>query len=99
MNGKPAKLGTIIQNGDRIENIVHRHEPPVTSIPVKVIKEDREKEFIVIDKPGSIVSSHRGPVNVRSIDASQACACSRALLQEQLDRDPAERIRVQQSVP
>lgn len=56
MNGKPAKIGTIIKNGDRIENIVHRHEPPVTSIPVKVMKVDTEKELIVIDKPGSIVS-------------------------------------------
>ena len=57
INGKPAKVGTIVKNGDRIENIVHRHEPPVTSIPVKVMHIDREKELIVIDKPGSIVSS------------------------------------------
>lgn len=54
INGKPAKVGTIIKNGDRIENIVHRHEPPVTSIPVKVLHVDREKDLIVIDKPGSI---------------------------------------------
>jgi 23S rRNA-/tRNA-specific pseudouridylate synthase len=57
VNGKPAKIGTIIKNGDRIENIVHRHEPPVTSIPVKVMKVDTEKELIVIDKPGSIAST------------------------------------------
>ncbi|PVG03386.1 pseudouridine synthase [Serendipita vermifera] len=54
VNGKPAKVGTIIKNGDRIENIVHRHEPPVTSIPVKVLQVDQQKELIVIDKPGSI---------------------------------------------
>ncbi|KAG8827734.1 hypothetical protein FRC19_000743 [Serendipita sp. 401] len=54
INGKSAKLGTIVRNGDRIENIVHRHEPPVTSIPVKVLQVDRERDFIVIDKPGSI---------------------------------------------
>ncbi|KAH7099924.1 pseudouridine synthase [Auriculariales sp. MPI-PUGE-AT-0066] len=35
-------------------NIVHRHEPPVSSRPVKIIHVDKEKEFIVIDKPGSI---------------------------------------------
>ena len=37
-------------------NVVHRHEPPVTAKPVKVIYHDAEREFIVIDKPGSIVS-------------------------------------------
>ncbi|KAF8504879.1 pseudouridine synthase [Russula emetica] len=54
INGKIAKPDTIVRNGDRIENIVHRHEPPVTSKPVKILHEDREREFIVIDKPGSI---------------------------------------------
>ncbi|EIN06416.1 pseudouridine synthase [Punctularia strigosozonata HHB-11173 SS5] len=54
INGKVAKPDTIIQNGDRIENVVHRHEPPVTSSPVKILHHDVEREFIVIDKPGSI---------------------------------------------
>lgn len=36
-------------------NVVHRHEPPVTSTPVKILLHDVEREFIVIDKPGSIV--------------------------------------------
>ncbi|THH17090.1 hypothetical protein EW146_g3647, partial [Bondarzewia mesenterica] len=54
INGKVAKPGTIIRNGDRLENIVHRHEPPVTSTPVRILKEDLEREFVVIDKPGSI---------------------------------------------
>jgi 23S rRNA-/tRNA-specific pseudouridylate synthase len=42
INGKIAKPDTIVRNGDRIENIVHRHEPPVTSRPVKILHEDRE---------------------------------------------------------
>ncbi|KAF9462388.1 pseudouridine synthase [Collybia nuda] len=54
INGKIAKPDTIINNGDRIENIVHRHEPPVTSTPVKVLFHDVERRFIVVDKPGSI---------------------------------------------
>ena len=59
INGKVAKPDTIVRNGDRIENIVHRHEPPVTSRPVKILHEDKKSEFIVIDKPGSIVrASH-----------------------------------------
>ncbi|CAE6425854.1 unnamed protein product [Rhizoctonia solani] len=54
VNGVVAKPGTIIKNGDRIENMVHRHEIPVTSTPVKVLHRDDEHGFIVIDKPGSI---------------------------------------------
>ncbi|KAI0343606.1 pseudouridine synthase [Trametopsis cervina] len=54
INGKVAKPDTIIRNGDRIENVVHRHEPPITATPVKIVLHDKEREFIVIDKPGSI---------------------------------------------
>ncbi|KDQ56299.1 hypothetical protein JAAARDRAFT_690247 [Jaapia argillacea MUCL 33604] len=54
INGKVAQPDTIILNGDRIENVVHRHEPPVTSTPVRVLHHDAGREFIVIDKPGSI---------------------------------------------
>ena len=43
-----------------LRNVVHRHEPPVTAKPVKIIHHDAEREFVVIDKPGSIVGSiHR----------------------------------------
>lgn len=36
-------------------NVVHKHEPPVTSTPVKVLFEDPDHEYIVVNKPGSIV--------------------------------------------
>ncbi|KAF8644092.1 hypothetical protein AX16_008697 [Volvariella volvacea WC 439] len=54
VNGKVAKPDTILRDGDRIENVVHRHEPPVTSTPVKILLRDEERKFIVVDKPGSI---------------------------------------------
>ncbi|KAL4079052.1 pseudouridine synthase [Scleroderma citrinum] len=54
INGKVAKPDSIIKNGDRIENVVHRHEPPITSTPVKIIHYDKEREYLVINKPGSI---------------------------------------------
>ncbi|KAI0774848.1 pseudouridine synthase [Trametes elegans] len=54
INGQVAQPDTIIRNGDRIENVSHRHEPPVTSTPVRIVHHDKEREFIVIDKPGSI---------------------------------------------
>ncbi|KAG5338982.1 hypothetical protein C0989_005443 [Termitomyces sp. Mn162] len=54
INGRIARPDTIILNGDCIQNVVHRHEPPVTSTPVRIILHDVEREFIVVDKPGSI---------------------------------------------
>ncbi|KAG0708548.1 pseudouridine synthase [Suillus ampliporus] len=54
INGKVAKPDTVVKNGDRIENVVHRHEPPVTSTPVKIVLHDKERGFLIIDKPGSI---------------------------------------------
>ncbi|EKM53723.1 uncharacterized protein PHACADRAFT_148496 [Phanerochaete carnosa HHB-10118-sp] len=54
INGKVAKPDTIVENGDRIENVAHRHEPPVTSTPVRIVHHDAVRGFIVIDKPGSI---------------------------------------------
>ncbi|THV06660.1 pseudouridine synthase [Dendrothele bispora CBS 962.96] len=54
INGKVASPNQIIQNGDRMENVVHRHEPPVSATPVKILLEDKEREFLVVDKPGSI---------------------------------------------
>ncbi|KAJ3711599.1 pseudouridine synthase [Lentinula raphanica] len=54
INGQVASPTHIIQNGDRMENVVHRHEPPVTATPIKILFEDKEREFIVVDKPGSI---------------------------------------------
>ncbi|GBE78482.1 hypothetical protein SCP_0113710 [Sparassis crispa] len=54
VNGKVSKPDTIICNGDRLESVVHKHEPPVSTKPVRIILQDNEKEIIVIDKPGSI---------------------------------------------
>ncbi|KAF9529751.1 tRNA-pseudouridine synthase [Crepidotus variabilis] len=54
VNGKVAHPKTILRDGDRIENVVHRHEPPVTSTPVKILLHDKDRQFIVVDKPGSI---------------------------------------------
>lgn len=66
----------------RCRNIVHRHEPPVTSKPVRILHVDKEKEFIVVDKPGSIVR-----VNIEGYplltEHYAACPRNRALLQEQ----------------
>lgn len=52
LNDEPANLESIIRNGDCIRHKIHRHEPPVTSRPIKVVYED--ENILVIDKPGGI---------------------------------------------
>ena len=52
LNGKPASLESIVRNGDLISHNIHRHEPAVTSRPIKVVFED--KDLLVIDKPSGI---------------------------------------------
>ncbi|WVR06210.1 hypothetical protein IAU60_003240 [Kwoniella sp. DSM 27419] len=54
VNGVIAKPDLILRNGDRIDNTVHRHEPPITNDPILVLHIDREKQFVVISKPGSV---------------------------------------------
>ena len=54
---QPASCAVVISS----RNVVHRHEPPVTSKPVKVLLHDAEREFITVDKPGSIVRLLRFP--------------------------------------
>ncbi|SPO27042.1 related to DRAP deaminase RIB2 [Ustilago trichophora] len=54
VNGKKADIHQIIGDGDKICNSVHRHEPPVTDEPIKIIHRDDEEGILVIVKPGSI---------------------------------------------
>ena len=99
INGKIAKPDTIVRNGDRIENVVHRHEPPVTSRPVKILHEDKERDFIVIDKPGSIV--RYAPRSMPCFGSNlipracfAACTRNRALFLSLSRGDPAARVRI-----
>ncbi len=54
VNGKKADIQQVIGDGDKICNSVHRHEPPVTDEPIKIIHRDDEEGILVIVKPGSI---------------------------------------------
>ncbi|OCF62327.1 DRAP deaminase [Kwoniella mangroviensis CBS 10435] len=53
VNGVTARPDLVLRDGDRIDNTVHRHEPPITNDPILVLHIDRKKEFVVISKPGS----------------------------------------------
>ncbi|KFP83727.1 RNA pseudouridylate synthase domain-containing protein 2, partial [Acanthisitta chloris] len=40
------------QNNDFLRNTVHRHEPPVTAEPIRILAQD--EEVVVVDKPSSL---------------------------------------------
>ncbi|KIW86054.1 hypothetical protein Z517_01448 [Fonsecaea pedrosoi CBS 271.37] len=66
INGKPCKdVHTIVQNGDVISHTLHRHEPPVTAQPIRVISET--DEMIVIDKPAGVPVHPAGRYNYNSV--------------------------------
>lgn len=52
VDGQPSTLDTIVRNGDIIIHKVHRHEPPVSSKPIRVVFQD--DDLMAIDKPSGI---------------------------------------------
>ena len=52
VNGHAVQLSTIISDNDLICHKVHRHEPPVTSLPIQILHED--SQLVVVNKPSSI---------------------------------------------
>ncbi|KAG0688276.1 hypothetical protein C6P40_001189 [Pichia californica] len=52
LNGNKTNKDTVIRNGDLICHRIHRHEPPVSSKPVKIVYQD--DKIVVIDKPSGV---------------------------------------------
>ncbi|CDK27945.1 unnamed protein product [Kuraishia capsulata CBS 1993] len=52
INKEIANVDSIVSNGDLISHRAHRHEPPVSSKPIKIVYQD--DELVVIDKPSGI---------------------------------------------
>lgn len=66
VNGKPAEsTAHIIKNGDIISHTLHRHEPPVTALPIGIIHED--DGLIVINKPAGVPVHPAGRYNYNSV--------------------------------
>ena len=66
INGKPCNdIHTIVQNGDVISHTLHRHEPPVTAQPIRVIHET--DNMIVIEKPAGVPVHPAGRYNYNSV--------------------------------
>jgi tRNA pseudouridine synthase 9 len=58
-------LNYIVKNGDVITHTLHRHEPPVTALPVSVLHEDND--MIVINKPSGVPVHPAGRYNYNSV--------------------------------
>ncbi|CAO1631783.1 unnamed protein product [Parajaminaea phylloscopi] len=54
INGEPVAPTYIVQNGDVITHRAHKHEPAVTSDPVRILHHSEEEGRVVVVKPGSI---------------------------------------------
>src|SRR5208282_5850061 len=67
VNGKQVEESYKIKNGDCISHTIHRHEPPVSSKPIKIIHHDVEKGLLVIDKPAGIPVHGAGRYHQNSI--------------------------------
>ncbi|KXH26839.1 RluA family pseudouridine synthase [Colletotrichum simmondsii] len=52
VNGKAVGPDHLVKNGDLVNHTIHRHEPPVTGEPIRVIHED--DEMIVVNKPSGV---------------------------------------------
>ena len=66
INGKPCPdVHTILNNGDVISHTLHRHEPPVTAQPIRVISEN--DSMIVIDKPAGVPVHPAGRYRYNSV--------------------------------
>lgn len=52
LNGKVAKIDTVVRNGDAIQHRSHKHEPPVPDQEIDIVHED--EDLVVIDKPSGV---------------------------------------------
>lgn len=73
INGKVVSTDTIIKNGDLISHTLHRHEPPVTSLPIGIIHED--DDMVVIDKPAGVPVHPTGRYNHNSVTEIMRAEC------------------------
>jgi RluA family pseudouridine synthase len=67
VNGKVVDENYEIKNGDCVSHTIHRHEPPVSSRPVKIIHHDTETGLLVIDKPAGIPVHPSGRYHQNSV--------------------------------
>ncbi|GAA5974405.1 hypothetical protein JCM11641_005264 [Rhodosporidiobolus odoratus] len=71
VNNQKSTPERIIQNGDLISNVLHRHEPPVVTGAVKILYDGRlpghDGETLVVEKPGSMPVHPTGRYNFNTL--------------------------------
>lgn len=65
LDDKPANLDSVVRNGQLITHKLHRHEPPVTATPVKIVYQD--SDILVIDKPSGVPVHPTGRYRFNSV--------------------------------
>ena len=65
VNGKTVGGGYVLKNGDMISHTLHRHEPPVTGEPVRILHED--EGMLVIIKPAGVPVHPAGRYGFNSV--------------------------------
>ncbi|PKS07484.1 hypothetical protein jhhlp_006088 [Lomentospora prolificans] len=65
VNGKAVGLDYVMRNNDLVTHTLHRHEPPVSGEPVKVLHED--EGMLVIVKPAGIPVHPAGRYGYNSV--------------------------------
>ncbi|KAH8902784.1 pseudouridine synthase [Coniochaeta sp. PMI_546] len=65
VNGKKVGPDYVLKNGDLVSHTIHRHEPPVTAEPIRVLHED--DDLIVIDKPAGVPVHPAGRYSYNSL--------------------------------
>ncbi|KAK4447856.1 pseudouridine synthase [Podospora aff. communis PSN243] len=65
VNDKLVGPDYILQNGDLVSHTTHRHEPPITAEPIRVIFED--DDMMVINKPSGVPVHPAGRYSFNSV--------------------------------
>lgn len=65
LDGTPSTIDSVVKNGQLISHKSHRHEPPVTSMPIRIVHEDND--IIAIDKPSGIPVHPTGRYRFNSV--------------------------------
>lgn len=67
INGKRVLPTYVVENGDVITHTTHKHEPPITSDPVRILHRDDSSGRLVVVKPGSVPVHPAGRYNRHSL--------------------------------
>lgn len=65
LNGQPCDLDTLVGSSDLLAHRLHRHEPPVTAEPIRILHDG--EGMLVVDKPASIPAHPSGRYRFNSL--------------------------------